>query len=291
MTFARLLFATALAALSLGPARAAPCPDPQALGTSRELPVGGAPRVGLKTYGKTLDLADHEVVLTFDDGPWPATTPAILDTLARECVRATFFLIGRNARAAPGLVKREVAAGHTVGHHTWSHPTLRGLDEAAALAEIDRGMKADDAAAYGTWSGAPKVPFFRFPGFADTQPLLDALAKRNVAVFGADLWASDWLPMTPGAELDRVMARLEAEHRGIILLHDTKRETAAMLPDLLTALKQGGYHVVHLVPGATPPPLRDAPAGWHSETEQTLAHLLPRPVHPAPRPVSPELRP
>ncbi len=260
-------------------AAAAPdCANPDALGTSRTLEVGAAPELGLKTYPQTLALGDHEVVLTFDDGPAASTTPKVLDALKAECVQATFFLIGRNAAAAPALVRREIAEHHSVGHHTWDHPavTLRGLTEVAALADIDRGMAADDKAGYGAWSGEPRVPFFRFPGFGDTPTLLDALKARHVAVFGADLWASDWIPMTPDAELDLLMGRLRAAGRGIILLHDIKKQTAEMLPGFLSALKAEGFHVVHIVPGVSTTPTRPAPQGWTSETEKTLAHMWPK---------------
>jgi peptidoglycan/xylan/chitin deacetylase (PgdA/CDA1 family) len=233
-----------------------------ALGVSRTIVLGtkGGFAIGLKTYPQTLDLADHEVVLTFDDGPSPATTPRVLDALAKQCVKATFFLIGRNAEAHPALVRREIAEGHTLGHHTFSHParTLRLMPEAAAQADIDRGFMADDEAAYGETPEkaalGPKVPFFRFPGFADT-PALDAwLAHRNIGIFGADLWASDWLNMTPDEELRLVMKRLDKAKRGILLLHDTRRSTALMLPKFLVALKQHGFHIVQIVPGDGAPP-------------------------------------
>ena len=148
--------------------------------------------------------------------------------------------------------------------------TLRGLTEVAALADIDRGMAADDKAAYGAWSGEPRVPFFRFPGFGDTPALLDAMKARHVAVFGADLWASDWIPMTPDAELALMMGRLRAAGRGIILLHDIKKQTTDMLPRFLLALKTEGFHVVHIVPSGGATPTRPAPEGWSSETEKTL---------------------
>jgi peptidoglycan/xylan/chitin deacetylase (PgdA/CDA1 family) len=262
----------------------APCPA-GALGTSRVLSLDtkGRLALGLKTYPQSLDLADHEVVLTFDDGPWPATTPSVLDALAQQCVKATFFLIGRNAQAAPDLVQRELAAGHTLGHHSFSHPaaTLRGLSDAAARQDIDKGFEADDKAAYGKAESPPKVPFFRFPGFADTPELVDWLASRNIAVFGADLWAFDWLPLTPQAELDRVLNKLEKEKRGILLLHDTHRSTAAMLPELLIELKRRGFKIVHIVPGTDapdekPPALRQAPAGWTSETEAIIRRIRPK---------------
>lgn len=252
------------------------------LGVTRTLTLGtkGGFAIGLKSYPQSLDLADHEVVLTFDDGPSPATTSIILTALASQCVHATFFLIGRNAAAYPALVRREIAAGHTVGHHSFSHPveTLRLMTDAGARADIDKGFAADDKAAYGASTAraiAPKVPFFRFPGFADT-PSLDAwLEARNIGIFGADLWASDWRTMTPAEELKLILARLEKEKRGILLLHDTRRSTALMLPKLLVALKQRGFHIVHLVPGpGAPPTFRQAPKGWHSETEAILAKVL-----------------
>lgn len=252
---------------------------PTALGTSRTLALGtkGGFRIGFKSYPQSLDLADHEVVLTFDDGPSPATTPLVLDALRKECVRATFFLIGRNAAAYPALVKRELTAGETIGHHTFSHParTLRLMNEAAAEADIEKGFAADDTAAYGRFTGTPTVGFFRFPGFADS-PALDAwLAAHNVGIFGADLWASDWLPMTPDEELKLVLERLEKDGRGILLLHDTKRSTALMLPKLLSALRQKGFHIVQLVPAeGAPPQFRAAPTGWTSETEEILAKVL-----------------
>jgi hypothetical protein len=85
-------------------AQAAECPRKDALGTSRVLArrCRHHPRVGLKSFPQTLPLDDHEVVLTFDDGPWPATTPKVLAALAHECVRATFFLIGKPASEHPG---------------------------------------------------------------------------------------------------------------------------------------------------------------------------------------------
>jgi peptidoglycan/xylan/chitin deacetylase (PgdA/CDA1 family) len=250
------------------------------LGTSRTIAIG-APNgleVGLKTYPQTLKLADHEVVLTFDDGPLPATTGKILDALRDQCVRATFFLVGRNAEANPQVVRREIREQHTVAHHTWSHPsiTLRGLSDAAARLEISKGIAADERAAYGEAAAlaSPHVPFFRFPGFADTKPLLSWLGPQKIAVFGADLWASDWLEMTPEAELNLIMSRLDAAGRGIILFHDTRPSTAAMMPAFLRELKARHYRVVHIEPGPTAPELEHAPPNWTSETEATVGRVM-----------------
>lgn len=243
-------------ALSATAANAAPpCPgNADALGTERVLTVDAAatPRLGRKHFPQTLPLAPKEVVLTFDDGPEGGTTSRVLDALKRECVRASFFLLGRAALAHKELARRELAEGHTVAHHTYSHPLLNRMPPAAAEAEIDRGIAGVDTALYGNSSGTPVTPFFRFPGFASTPGLLERLERRGIVVFGADLWASDWNPMTPEQELRLVLGRIEAARGGIVLFHDTKRQTAAMLPDLLRALKTGGYRVVHVVPTAHP---------------------------------------
>ncbi len=225
----------------------APC-APSALGTARVLTVDAAstPRVGRKHFPQTLPLARKEVVLTFDDGPEPHTTARVLDALQRECVKASFFLLGRNARAHPELARRELAEGHTVGNHTFSHPLLNRMTPAAAEAEIDRGFAAIDAVLYGHVSATPATPFFRFPGFASNAALLERLERRRIVVFGADLWASDWNPMPPDMELALVLGRLEKTGGGIVLFHDTRTQTAAMLPAFLKALKNRGYGVVHV---------------------------------------------
>ncbi len=267
-----------------GLAQAAPCP-PDALGTSRVLEVGssGGLQIGLKTYPQTLQLEDHEVVLTFDDGPNPGTTDRVLDALEKQCVKATFFVIGREAEAHPALLKREYEAGETIGHHSFSHPakTLRLMTEEAAKADIDKGFGADDRVLYGSAGPEPRVPFFRFPGFADTPALVAWLSSRDIAVFGADFWAFDWLDMSPDEELQIVLRKLEQEKRGILLLHDSRTSTALMLPVLLDELKKRGFKIVHLVPGAAPPPLLKAPEGWSSETEAIIARTLARASPPA----------
>ena len=233
-------------------AQAAECTNKDALGTSRVLDVDAATtqRVGLKSFPQTLPLRDHEVVLTFDDGPWPATTPKVLKALADECVLATFFLIGKPATEHPDLVRKIAAAGHSIGTHSWTHPDLAQLKPADAVDQIDHGISAVQTVLQGA-PGAKLSPFFRFPGFSSTPATLDLLQSRGIVVFGADLWASDWNPMSPEEELKLLTGRLEAAGRGIILLHDPKAHTAAMLPAFLRYLKEHNYRVVHVVP--TPP--------------------------------------
>lgn len=231
-------------------AQAADCPRPGTLGTSRILAVDPAatPRVGLKSFPQTLPLADHEVVLTFDDGPWPATTSRVLAALAQECVRATFFLIGKSASEHPELVRKIAAEGHSIGHHTWLHRSLMRIKPSETTQEIDHGISAIEMALHGVATTTPSTPFFRFPGFESTPATLDLMQSRGIAVFGADLWASDWNPMTPKAQLKLLADRLRVAGKGIILLHDPKAQTAAMLPAFLRYLRDNHYRVVHLEP-------------------------------------------
>ena len=283
--------AVALIALLAGVSAAgAETCGPETLGTSRVVEVGtqGGLEVGLKTYPQTIPLANHEVILTFDDGPAAKTTPEILDALADQCVRATFFDIGRNAEELPGIARREVFEGHTVAHHTYTHPqpTLRYMSDAAARADLLKGMIAVEKTAYGQDFGAgePKdlkdlklhAPFFRFPGFADTEDLRQWLGANNVGIFGVDLWASDWIKMTPEQELHLVMSRLDGLGKGMLLLHDSHQWTADMLPMLLRELKAKGYRVVHMVPGSGTGPTAPAPKGWSSETARVIGALRPR---------------
>src|SRR5882672_5381180 len=246
-----LLRITIIAALAWGTAaQAADCPRAGTLGTSRVLAVDAAttPRVGSKNFPQTLPLDDHEVVLTFDDGPWPRTTPKVLAALAHECVRATFFLIGKPASEHPALVRRIAAEGHTIGHHTWTHRSLMQIKPSETTEEIDHGISAVEMALHGVATTTPSTPFFRFPGFETTPATLDLLQSRGIMVFGADLWASDWEPMTPEQELKLLIERLNVARKGIILLHDPKAQTAAMVPAFLRYLRDNHYRVVHLVP-------------------------------------------
>src|SRR5580692_6040440 len=204
--------------------------------------------IGQASISPAFAATDHEVVLTFDDGPWPPTTSKVLAALAQECVRATYFLIGEHVSEHPDIVRRIVAEGHTVATHTWSHPNLMQIEHEQAIEQIDHGISALETVLHGTASTTPTTPFFRFPGFQSTPATLDLLQSRGIVVFGSDLWASDWNKMTPKQELKLITDRLEAAGKGIILFHDTKTHTAAMMPAFLRYLRDNGYHVVHVKP-------------------------------------------
>ncbi len=221
------------------------------LGTSRILPLDpeGGLEIG-KQYGRTLPLGHKEVVLTFDDGPLPAYTNRVLDILARECIKATFFLVGRNAAAYPETVRRIARDGHTIGTHSMTHRMdIPKLPFSGGLAEVDNGFAAVRAALGADADTARVAPFFRFPGLLHTRPLRDTLAERHIGIFGIDMEGGDWFHFfTPQAVLDRVMLQLANEQRGVLLLHDIQKRTVDMLPALITRLKAGGYRIVHIVP-------------------------------------------
>src|SRR5438128_272803 len=116
MQLVRLLVCLASIAGGLSAASAAECTNPDALGVSRTIIVDPAEHraIGAMQYHETLPLGDREVVLTFDDGPRPPNTEQILEILARECVKATYFIIGRNARQFPEVLRKVHDAGHTI---------------------------------------------------------------------------------------------------------------------------------------------------------------------------------
>lgn len=250
----RLALALPLLAAFAAPAFAETCPRPDALGTGRVMevavPAGGL-FVGTKSYPQTLPLGDHEIVLTFDDGPAGKTTDQVLAALAAECVHATFFVVGQMAAAHPDQLRRMRAAGHTIGHHSMTHVIMTTVPDATARADIVKGWQTVDRILDGKAGDLPATPFFRFPGFAPTKPLAAWLGEAHVGVFGADFWGSDWTPLTSDQLLAQVLGRVEARKGGILLLHDIHAHTAAMVPRLLRELKARGYRVVHMVPAKT----------------------------------------
>jgi peptidoglycan/xylan/chitin deacetylase (PgdA/CDA1 family) len=222
---------------------------PGALGTARVMALDPAvfPQVGTVQYPQTVPLRDHEVVLSFDDGPSPSSTGAVLDALAAQCVKANFFLVGQHAEASPELVRREYAEGHTVGTHSETHADLAKLPLADAEKEIQGGIAAANAAL-----GAPIVaaPFFRAPYLSTTPSILQYLSQAGLMLWSIDIDPEDWRESTPDEVVERTMAQLEKKHSGIILMHDVQSHTAAALPKFLEALKSGGYSVVHAVYGS-----------------------------------------
>ncbi len=232
-----------------GSAVAGPCPgNPNALGVSRVITLGPTeyPRVGLLQYPQTLPLNDHEVVLTFDDGPLPPYTTRVLDFLASECVKANYFIVGRQANEYPDIVRQIYVAGHTVGTHTQNHPlTLNVMALDRAEQEINDGITSVAAAL-----GNPKAvaPYLRIPGLLRSNPVEDYLASRQIMIWSIDADADDWTGISPDEIVRRLMARLNKRGKGILLLHDIHPNTVLALPKLFAELKAQGYKLVHVVP-------------------------------------------
>ena len=227
----------------------ASCPgNPNALGTSRVLTVspGEFSRIGTIQYKQTLPLKDHEVVLTFDDGPIPPYSNIILDALDAQCVKATYFMVGEMAHAYPAIVRRIYNAGHTIGTHTQHHPYgFERLSMQRIEREVDGGIASVDAA---LGDANAVSPFFRIPGLGRTTAIESFLADKKLVTWSADIDTNDWWRgTTPGQIVQRAMRRLNAKGRGILLMHDIHPATAMALPTLLKELKSQGYHVVQVV--------------------------------------------
>jgi peptidoglycan/xylan/chitin deacetylase (PgdA/CDA1 family) len=235
--------APAAAAQPAQPARAA-CNTQGALGVGRtvEIDTTGGPGFGFEHFKQLDFLRDKEVVLTFDDGPWPLNTPAVLKALADECTTGLFFTIGKHATYYPEIIKQVYAAGHTVGTHTWSHATLtnKKLTEDQRKEEIEKGFSAVKWAL----GGISPSPFFRFPALQHPPEMVTYLGDRNIAMFSCDLDSFDFKARNAQAVIDVTMKKLDKLGKGIILMHDFHKHTAEALPDLLKKLKAGGYKVV-----------------------------------------------
>ena len=226
------------------------CDKPGGMGLARivEIDTTGGPGFGFEHFKQYDFLRDKEVVLTFDDGPWPGNTPAVLKALADECLKATFFEIGKHATWHPEITKQVIEAGMTVGTHTWSHKDLArnpyAKDIEQAKAEIEMGISAVHMAA----GGGKVAPFFRFPALQHPPQLLSYLAERNIGVFSTDIDSRDFKLHKPEDVIKSVMSQLEKHGKGIILVHDFKHHTAEAMPELIRQLKAGGYKMVHMVP-------------------------------------------
>jgi len=222
------------------------CANPDALGVSRvvEIDPTGGPGFGFEHFKQLDFLGDKEVVLTFDDGPWPGNTPAVLKALEDECTKGLFFAIGKHAMYHPEILKQVLAAGHTVGAHTWSHANLNSkkLSEQQAKDEVEKGFSAVKLAL-----GTNPAPFFRFPELQHNPAVMTYLGTRNIAMFSCDLDSFDYKKNSSADKVvQTVMGKLDKLGKGIILMHDFQKHTADALPTLLRRLKEGGYKVVQV---------------------------------------------
>jgi peptidoglycan-N-acetylglucosamine deacetylase len=254
----------------------AACSNPDALGISRvvEVDTTGGPGFGMDHFKQFDFLTDHEVVLTFDDGPWPHNTPAVLKALADECTTGVFFPIGKHATYHPEILRQVLAAGHTVGAHTWSHPNLNGkkMTDEMAKDELEKGFSAVKFALETNPS-----PFFRFPQLQHRPSAVAYLGSRNVAMFSCDIDSFDYRSKDADQVINTVMTGLEKKGKGIILMHDFQKHTAEALPTLLRRLKAGGYKIVAMKAKTTLEtlPEYDAMIGQDPKLPTTMTNARP----------------
>ena len=237
------------AAPAPSPAKSAPtCDKPDGMGLARtvEIDTTGGPAFGSEHFKQYDFLRDKEVVLTFDDGPWPENTPMVIKALTDMCVKATFFEIGEHASWRPDISKMVAAAGMTIGSHTWSHKDLAknpyAKDIEKAKDEIEMGVSAVHMAVDG-----PIAPFFRFPDLQQPADMMTYLGTRNIAIFSTDIDTFDFKIHKPEDVVKSAMTKLAKNGKGIVLMHDFQHGTAEALPELLRQLKAGGYKIVHMV--------------------------------------------
>ena len=224
------------------------CPgNSNALGVSRvvEIDTTGGPGFGFEHFKQYDFLQPGEVVLTFDDGPWPRHTPAVLAALAAQCTKAVFFPIGEHTMWAPEILRQVAAAGHTIGSHTWSHKDLSKLSFQDAKDEVEKGISAVK------WGlGFPAAPFFRFPALRHPPEVVTYLGQRNIAVFSTDMDSFDFKIRKPEQVISSVLAKLKKNGKGIVLMHDFQKATSEAAPELLRQLKVNGYRIVFMKPKA-----------------------------------------
>ena len=236
--------ATAVAPTSNIPA----CDKPDAMGLSRivEIDTTGGPGFGFEHFKQYDFLRDKEVVLTFDDGPWPQSTPAVLKVLADECLKATFFEIGEHAMWHPEITKQVIEAGMTVGTHTWSHKDLARNPYAKDIEKAEREIEMGNSAVHMAAGGAPIAPFFRFPDLQHAPKLFTYLGERNIAIFSTDINSRDFKMHKPEQVIKSVMsstgkarqgyhpnARLPSQHR--------RSASGAASPTQRERLQSGAY--------------------------------------------------
>jgi len=245
---ALLAFALPVMASIAGPALAN-CPgNPNAIGVSRvvEIDTAGGPGFGFEHFKDHDFLKPKEVVLTFDDGPWPGTTAQVLKALADHCAKAIFFVIGQHSMWHPDVLRQVAEGGHTIGTHTFSHKDLSAntLDDAKRKAEIEMGISAARRSL--GEQGDKLGSFFRFPALRHPPEMMKYVAERNLGIWSTDIDSFDFKLKGTDKLVPSIIKKLEKNGKGIVLMHDFQKNTAQAASELLNQLKAGGYKIVHV---------------------------------------------
>lgn len=208
-------------------------------------------RYGALQHRRT-PLPPRTIALTFDDGPSPEGLPRVLDILEQRNIKATFFFVGVYVQLRPDLVREAATRGHNVACHSWSHPTtLPGWGAAAQEAQARRCFAAVEAALA---DSPPEVrarlePMFRFPGLNESRYLAGWLNQRGVLVVSAEGGTDDWRGVSAPTILRRTVANMEGSDGGILILHETRPQMVAALPELLDTLAARGFGFVQITAG------------------------------------------
>jgi peptidoglycan/xylan/chitin deacetylase (PgdA/CDA1 family) len=177
---------------------------------------------------------DIEILLTFDDGPNPETTPKVLDILKERKLHAIFFMVGemvdpKNSKKAAAIVQRILAEGHVIATHTWKHRDLCKISAEAAANEIDHGIELIEKAA-----GYPTA-WFRTPGGVRCNRLEEMLAARKLAHFHWDIDPQEWKKGKTAEQVVKTVTHdiARTTSRAVVLMHDTKKIVVQALPEIL----------------------------------------------------------
>ena len=214
-------------------------------GQTGEKPTGNVSAEELKKYHAAyMDPTDEKVIyLTFDAGYENGNTPAILEALKKHDASATFFVVGNYLETSPELVKQMVAEGHTVGNHTFHHPEMSKISDAASF---EKELK-DVETLYQKTTGEELTRFYRPPQGKYSTQNLQMASDLGYKTFFWSLAYVDWIQdqqPTKEAAFDKLLKRI---HPGaVVLLHSTSSTNAQILDELLTKWEEMGYHFAPL---------------------------------------------
>lgn len=177
------------------------------------------------------------IAMTFDDGPHPSNTPRLLDMLRERNIRATFYVVGTNARAYPHLIRRIIAEGHEIGNHSWNHPNLSKMSESAVIKQLDDTQSAIISAC-GVRPRTMRPPYGALT--SGQRQMVNAHFGYPTILWDVD--PVDW--KRPGASV--VANRILSNARGgsIVLAHDIHKSTIDAMPSTLDGLLAKGYTFV-----------------------------------------------
>lgn len=193
---------------------------------------------GPNSFVRSVRTEQQVVALTFDDGPHPVVTPAVLDILRAHGVKATFFLLGEHCEKYPALVQRIAAEGHEIGNHGYSHKFLGKMPLTVSVDDVVR----TNAVIFELTGRQPTL--FRPPGGSRSDALLACLREHGLTTVLWSIDPRDWSNPGPQRIRQRVLAGLRPG--AIVILHDNRdpSDTVKALPDLLADLAARGYRVV-----------------------------------------------